>query len=64
MAGQANEDGSIVKVAVQETGMAHAVIGTLLGHGAAIDDFTMGDPSLDDVFFALTAAHGKEASSA
>ncbi|CAM4253115.1 HTH domain-containing protein [Paenibacillus macerans] len=64
VAGQANEDGSIVKVAVQETGMAHAVIGTLLGHGAAIDDFTMGDPSLDDVFFALTAAHGKEASSA
>lgn len=64
VAGQANEDGSIVKVAVQETGLAHAVIGTLLGHGAAIDDFTLGDPSLDDVFFALTATCGKEASSA
>ncbi|MGZ7443014.1 ATP-binding cassette domain-containing protein [Paenibacillus sp. TH7-28] len=64
LAGQPNEDGSIVKAAVQETGLAHAVIGTLLGYGAAIDDFTMGDPSLDDVFFALTAARGKEVSSA
>ncbi|MGF9914775.1 ATP-binding cassette domain-containing protein [Paenibacillus ehimensis] len=56
-------DEPIVKVAVQETALAHSVIGTLLRHAVTVDGFALDEPSLDDVFFALTAAHGKEAAS-
>lgn len=52
-----------MKVAVQETALAHSVIGTLLRHAVTVDGFALDEPGLDDVFFALTAAHGKEAAS-
>ena len=63
LAGQPDADGRVVKAAVREAALAHAAVGTLLGSAAAIDDFALSEPSLDDVFFALTAAYGKEAAS-
>ncbi|MFC4303999.1 ABC transporter ATP-binding protein [Cohnella boryungensis] len=57
--GQPSEDGTSVKAAVQHAASAHAAIGALLVSPATIDDFMLSDPSLDDVFFALTAARGK-----
>ncbi|GAA0137076.1 daunorubicin resistance protein DrrA family ABC transporter ATP-binding protein [Paenibacillus sp. YSY-4.3] len=57
------EDGLIVKAAVPEAALAHAVIGTLIGQGAAIDDFALSEPTLDDVYFALTTNHGSEVAS-
>lgn len=56
-----DEDGVTVKAAVREASLAHAAIGTLLKSQTAIEDFALTDPSLDDVFFALTASSGKEA---
>jgi len=55
------EDGVTVKTAIREASLAHAAIGTLMEHQTAIEDFALSDPSLDDVFFALTATPGKEA---
>lgn len=57
-----DEGGLILKASVREASLAHAAIGTLLGQAAAIDDFAVSDPSLDDVFFALTAARREEVS--
>jgi ABC-2 type transport system ATP-binding protein len=42
----------------EETKVAHA-LGALTGAGIAIAEFSMGQPSLDEVFFALTG-HGAE----
>ncbi|MCM3492353.1 MULTISPECIES: ATP-binding cassette domain-containing protein [Paenibacillus] len=56
-----DEDGVTVKAAVREASLAHAAISTLMEHQTAIKDFALSDPSLDDVFFALTATTGKEA---
>jgi len=58
-----DEDGQVVKAAVREAALAHAAIGTLFDHAAAIDDFALSEPTLDDVFFALTATRGKEVAS-
>ncbi len=59
--GQPAGDGTIVKLSVPEATLAHSVIATLLGRSVKIGDFALGEPSLDDVYFALTAARGKEA---
>ncbi|MBP1976115.1 DUF4162 domain-containing protein [Cohnella thailandensis] len=59
--GQADADGRVVKAAVREAAQAHAAVGTLLDSGASIEDFALSEPSLEDVFFALTSASGKEA---
>jgi len=56
-----DEDGVAVKAAVREASLAHAAIGMLLERQTAIEDFALTVPSLDDVFFALTASSGKEA---
>ncbi|MFC4598362.1 ATP-binding cassette domain-containing protein [Cohnella hongkongensis] len=68
LTGQIAGDGKIMKVAVQEIALAHSVLATLLRHSVAgIRDFSLSDPSLDDVFFALSGsspgAVGKEATS-
>lgn len=55
-----DKTGTLVKAAVQETALAHAVFGTLIDQATAIDDFALSSPTLDDVYFALTAALGKE----
>lgn len=57
---QHEQGSSTVKLAVQHAAAAHEVIGTLFYNKAAVADFMLSDPSLDDVFFALTAAAGKE----
>jgi ABC-2 type transport system ATP-binding protein len=48
------EDGSLSIVAKSPT-EAHRVLGLLLSEGIELDHFSMGSPSLDEVFFALTA---------
>jgi len=58
-----DEDGAVVKAAVREAALAHAVIGTLIDRAAGIEEFALSEPSLDDVYFALTANRGKEAAS-
>lgn len=58
-----DEDGQVVRTAVREVALAHAVIGTLFDHAVAIDNFALSEPTLDDVFFALTATRGKEVAS-
>lgn len=55
-----DEDGRTVKAAVREAAPAHAGIGALLQLGVAIDDFALSEPTLDDVYFALTAGGGGE----
>lgn len=54
--GHSDEDGTVVKVAVRGAALAHAAVGTLLGRPGAIEDFAVSEPSLDDVYFALTSA--------
>ncbi|MFC6331938.1 ATP-binding cassette domain-containing protein [Paenibacillus septentrionalis] len=58
-----DDNGSIVKLVAGEAILAHKVIGTLLDQSAMIEDFTLSEPILDDVYFALTANNGKESGS-
>lgn len=58
-----DEDGLIVKAAVREAALAHAVIGTLIDQTAAVDDFALSEPTLDDVYFALAINRGNEVAS-
>ncbi|GBF75680.1 daunorubicin resistance protein DrrA family ABC transporter ATP-binding protein [Paenibacillus sp. 598K] len=58
-----DEDGQVVRMAVRDAALAHVVISTLFDHATAIDDFALSEPTLDDVYFALTAARGKEVAS-
>lgn len=57
---QHEQGSSTVKLAVPHAAAAHEVIGTLFYTKAAVADFMLSDPSLDDVYFALTAASGEE----
>ncbi|QTH46226.1 ATP-binding cassette domain-containing protein [Cohnella sp. LGH] len=50
-----------LKLSIPEASLAHSVIATLLQHSAAVVDFALGEPSLDDVYFALTSGRCKEA---
>jgi ABC-2 type transport system ATP-binding protein len=48
-------DGRLLRAAVQGTdGLASTVVRALEGAGASVDDIEVRQPSLDDVFFALT----------
>ncbi|WP_372635644.1 AAA family ATPase [Cohnella sp.] len=58
-----DDEGLVVKAAVREAALANAAIGTLVDHSTAIEDFSLSEPILDDVYFALTAFRGKEAAS-
>jgi daunorubicin resistance ABC transporter ATP-binding subunit len=58
---QMEEDGRIVKASVRNAETAHAVVGTLLGGGTGVEDFALGEPSLEDVYFALNADGAREA---
>lgn len=59
LTGQLDENGLQIKLAVHEVSLAHAIIGTLLNRAVAIHDYSLSEPSLDDVFFALTNAEKK-----
>ena len=50
---QSAEDGSLSIVARSAT-EAHQALGALIAKGIELDHFSMGSPSLDEVFFALT----------
>ena len=58
---QREEDGRIVKTSTRNAETAHAAVGALLGGGTDVEDFALGEPSLEDVYFALNAAHAREA---
>jgi len=55
------EDGRVAKTTVRDAETAHAAVGALLGSGAGVEDFALGEPSLEDVYFALNAAQAREA---
>lgn len=64
LAGQTEDDGRMVRFTVQQAASAHSAVGTLLRHApAAVDSFAVGEPSLDDVYFALTTNRDKAAAS-
>lgn len=58
-----NKEGLVVRAGVREAALAHAVIGTLIDESTAIDDFALSEPTLDDVYFALTTNRGNEVAS-
>jgi ABC-2 type transport system ATP-binding protein len=51
---QRSAEGGDLSVPVTDAGRAHEALGALLAEGIALGDFRMGQPSLDEVFFALT----------
>jgi daunorubicin resistance ABC transporter ATP-binding subunit len=55
------EDGRIVKTSVRNAETAHAAVGALLGGRMEVEDFALGEPSLEEVYFALNQAYAKEA---
>ena len=58
---QREEDGRIVKTSARNAETAHAAVGALLDGGTDVEDFALGEPSLEDVYFALNAARAREA---
>jgi ABC-2 type transport system ATP-binding protein len=57
-------EGGDLSVAVADAGRANAAIGALVAEGIEVGDFRMGQPSLDEVFFALTGKSGAAAGEA
>ncbi|MFD1413791.1 ATP-binding cassette domain-containing protein [Oceanobacillus jeddahense] len=55
-----DENPLVFKIPVTKTRLANDIIDTLLNHAVPIEDFTLSDPSLDDVFLALTASKQEE----
>ncbi len=51
---QRSAEGATLAIAAKSAGDANAAVGALLAAGIGITDFSMGSPSLDEVFFALT----------
>ena len=51
-------EGGVVSVPVVDAAEASRAIAALIADGVAVGDFRMGQPSLDEVFFALTGAPG------
>jgi ABC-2 type transport system ATP-binding protein len=47
-------EGGGLSVAVDDPARANGALGELLAEGVAVSDFRLGQPSLDEVFFALT----------
>ena len=53
-------EGGDLSVAVADAARATAAISALVAEGIEVGDFRMGQPSLDEVFFALTGGPGRE----
>jgi ABC-2 type transport system ATP-binding protein len=51
---QRSAEGAALSIAAHSGGEANAAIGALLSAGIELTDFSMGRPSLEEVFFALT----------
>jgi ABC-2 type transport system ATP-binding protein len=47
-------DGATLSVVAKTSQDANAALGALIDAGIELADFSMGSPSLDEVFFALT----------
>ena len=57
-----NAEGARLSVMTGSARQANEAIAALISSGIEIADFSMGAPSLDEVFFALTGAPADEAS--
>ena len=57
---QREEEGRMVKTSVRNAETAHAAVGALIGGGTVVEDFALGEPSLEDVYFALNSARARE----
>ena len=57
---QREAGGRIVKTTVRNAETVHADVGALIGGGTGVEDFALGEPSLEDVYFALNAAGARE----
>lgn len=51
---QRSAEGATLSVAARTSREAHEALGALLAAGMELEDFSLGSPSLDEVFFALT----------
>ena len=51
---QRGTEGAMLAIAAKSAQDANAAVGALLAAGLEVTDFSMGSPSLDEVFFALT----------
>lgn len=58
---QRNPEGATLSVKVSSAAAAHAAMADLIAAGLEPSDFSMGQPSLDEVFFALTSAPARGA---
>lgn len=56
-----DKDPLVFRAPVTEARLANDAIHTLLKHNISIGDFTLGEPSLDEVFLALTDSKHREA---
>ena len=56
---QRSSEGLTLAILVRTPSDAHAALGALIGAGIELADFSMGSPSLDEVFFSLTAGGRK-----
>jgi ABC-2 type transport system ATP-binding protein len=61
---QRNAEGAQLSVMTASAAQASAAVAALLDAGIELSDFSMGSPSLDEVFFALTGAPSAEAPAA
>ena len=53
-------EGSELSGPVADAARAHAALSALIADGIEVGDFRMGQPSLDEVFFALTGGPARE----
>lgn len=57
---QRSAEGATLAVPVQDAASAHDLLAQLIASGVEVADFSMGQPSLEEVFFALTGAPPEE----
>ena len=57
---QRSAEGAELSVPIADPAAANAALTDLIGAGIAVSDFSMGQPSLDEVFFALTGKPPQE----
>ena len=60
-AAQRSTEGAVLSIAAGGPAEANAALSVLMSRGIEVADFSLGNPSLDEVFFALTG-HGTSAS--
>ena len=56
---QRNVEGAMLAVVARTPHDANAALGALIDAGSELADFSMGSPSLDEVFFSLTGGGRK-----